>query len=99
MFLGSVNRNCTFRMFFLLLLLHTYYMFRPLRPIFRWNIYTAYFTKSYFYFSSLILDNFVDSIAYSVFMNVFRILQSYLVEYPNEDASSSEVKSSYINRT
>jgi formate hydrogenlyase subunit 3/multisubunit Na+/H+ antiporter MnhD subunit len=47
--LGSINRNCTFHMF-LLLLLHTHYMFRPLLAIFKCNIYiyTSYFTGSYF---------------------------------------------------
>jgi hypothetical protein len=52
LFLGSVNRNCILFDCFLLLLLHTHYMFRPLRAIFRWNIYTGYYTRSYFFFTT-----------------------------------------------
>jgi hypothetical protein len=31
-----------------LILLHTHYMFRPLRTIFRWIIYTSYSIRNYF---------------------------------------------------
>jgi hypothetical protein len=36
-----------------LLLLDTHYMFRPLRAIFRWNIYTSYFLRSYFFLQQI----------------------------------------------
>jgi hypothetical protein len=38
----------TFGMYYVLFLLHTHYMFRPLRAIFRWIIYTSYFISSCF---------------------------------------------------
>jgi hypothetical protein len=38
-----------------LFLLHTHYMFRPLQAIFKWIIYSSYFTRSYFTTMDLLL--------------------------------------------
>jgi hypothetical protein len=53
--LGALSVATVFFRMVFLLILHTHYMFRPLRDIFRWNIYIRKIPGSYLFFSGSIL--------------------------------------------
>jgi hypothetical protein len=78
-FWASIALN--FSNVFLLLLLHIHYMFRPLRAIFRWNIYTGYFTRSYFSTADpLFLFLVINCIYILVFLRFFVAVSNYMVD-------------------